>query len=106
MTAFKQQVVLIVYSSSTPLALAVCVCDAVLGIALNWGSSQAHCGDGFLLSKRHVSTDVCWGYQQPTVISTVHEVAVRAALAVWALGICGVGIKLPVATSKLLLGQP
>ena len=60
----------------------------------------------FLLSKRHVSTDVCWGYQQPTVISTVHEVAVRAALAVWALGICGVGIKLPVATSKLLLGQP
>ncbi len=32
--------------------------------------------------------------------------AVRAALAVWALGICGVGIKLPVATSKLLLGQP
>jgi hypothetical protein len=92
-------VVLIVYSCSTPLALA-------LGIALNWGSSQAHCGDGFLLSKRHVSTDVCWGYQQPTVISTVHEVAVRAALAVWALGICGVGIKLPVATSKLLLGQP
>jgi hypothetical protein len=62
MTAFKQQVVLIVYSSSTPLApettlwlaLAVCVCDAVLGIALNWGSSQAHCGDGFLLSKRHM----------------------------------------------------
>ena len=36
MTAFKQQVVLIVYSSSTPLALAVCVCDAVLGIALNY----------------------------------------------------------------------
>jgi hypothetical protein len=36
-----------------------------------------------------------------TVISTVHEVAVRAALtaspAVWALGICGVGIKLHVA---------
>ena len=86
--------VLIVYSCSTPLALALCVCDAVLGIALNWGSGQAHCGDGFLLSKRHVSTDVCWGYQQPTVISTVHEVAVRAALAVWALGICGVGIKL------------
>ncbi len=46
------------------------------------------------------------GYQQPTVISTVHEVAVRAALAVWALGICGVGIKLPAVTSKLLLGQP
>jgi hypothetical protein len=45
-------------------------------------------------------------YQQPIVISTVHEVAVRAALAVWALGICGVGIKLHVATSKLLLGQP
>jgi hypothetical protein len=38
----------------------------VLGIALNWGSSQAHCGDGFLLSKRHVSTDVCWGYQHTT----------------------------------------
>ncbi len=78
--------VLIVYSCSTPLAL--CVSDAVLGmlgIALNWGSGQAHCGDGFLLSKRHVSTDVCWGYQQPTVISPVHEVAVRAALAVWAL---------------------
>jgi hypothetical protein len=32
------------------LALALCVCDAVLGIALNWGSGQAHCGDGFLLS--------------------------------------------------------
>jgi hypothetical protein len=32
----------------------------VLGIALNWGSGQAHCGDGFLLGKRHVSTDVCW----------------------------------------------
>jgi hypothetical protein len=33
------------------------MCDAVLGIALNnWGSSQqVHCGDGFLLSKRHVS---------------------------------------------------
>jgi hypothetical protein len=46
MTAFKQQVVLIVYSSSTPLALAVCVCDAVLG-----------------------------GHQQPTAISMVHEVA-------------------------------
>jgi hypothetical protein len=92
-------VVLIVYSCSTPLALALCVCDAVLGIALNWGSGQAHCGDGFLLSKRHVSTDVC-------IISTVHEVAVRAALAVWPLGICGVGIKLPLATSKLLLGQP
>jgi hypothetical protein len=48
MTAFKQQVVLIVYSSSTPLALALCVCDAVLGIALHRGSSQEHCGDGFL----------------------------------------------------------
>jgi hypothetical protein len=52
MTAFKQQVVLIVYSSPTPLALALCICDTVLGIALNWGSSQAHCGDDFLLSNQ------------------------------------------------------
>jgi hypothetical protein len=100
MTAIKQQVVLIIYSNPTPLALALCVSDAVLGIALNWGSSQAHCGNGFLLSKRYVSTDVCWGHQQPTVISTVHEVAVGAALAVRALTICGVGIKLPVARKK------
>ncbi len=74
MTAIKQQVVLIIYSNPTPLALALCVSDVVLGIALNtlnWGSSQAHCGDGFLLCKRYVSTDVCWGHQQPTVISTV-----------------------------------
>ena len=42
MIAFKQQVVLIVYSSSTPLALALCVCDAVLDNALNRGSSQAY----------------------------------------------------------------
>jgi hypothetical protein len=46
------------------------------------------------LCKRYVSTDVCWGHQQPTVISTVHEVAVGAALAVWALRICGVTVKL------------
>jgi hypothetical protein len=110
MTAIKQQVVLIIYSNPTPLALAMCVSDAVLGIALSWGSSQAHCGDGFLLSKRYVSTDVCWGYwgrhQQPTVISTVHEVAVGAALAVRALRICGVTVKILVAISKLLLSQP
>jgi hypothetical protein len=48
MTAFKQQVVLMAYSSPTPLALALWVCDTVLGIALGWGISQAHCGDGFL----------------------------------------------------------
>jgi hypothetical protein len=60
-------------------------------------------GAGFLLSKRHVSTDVCWGHQQPTVISMVHEVAVGAALAVWVLRICGVTHKLPVAISKLLI---
>jgi hypothetical protein len=35
MTAIKQQVVLIIYSNPTPLALALCVSDAVLGIALN-----------------------------------------------------------------------
>jgi hypothetical protein len=73
---------------------------SVLGIALNRGRGQAHCCDGFLLSKWHVSTDVSWGHQQLTVISTVHEVAVGAALAVRALTICGVGIKLPVARKK------
>ncbi len=31
MTAIKQQVVLIIYSNPTPLALALCVSDAVLG---------------------------------------------------------------------------
>jgi hypothetical protein len=42
MTAIKQQVVLIIYSNPTPLALALCVSDAVLGIALNWGSIIWH----------------------------------------------------------------
>ncbi len=39
----------------------------------------------------------------------VHEVAVGAALAVWALGICGVTVKFSIDyidISKLLLGQP
>ncbi len=36
-----------------------------------WGSSQAHSGDGFLIGKGHVSTDVGWCHQQPTVISMV-----------------------------------
>jgi hypothetical protein len=35
-----------------------------------------------------------------------HEVAVGATLTVWAFRICGVTVKLPVAISKLLLGQP
>ena len=69
----------------------------MLGIALNGGSSQAYCSDGSLQSQGHVSTDVCWGDQQASVISIVHEVAVGAALAVRAIGICGVTVKLSIA---------
>jgi hypothetical protein len=57
----------------------------LVSVAPNWGSSQTHSGDGFLIiGKGHVSTDVSWSHQQPTVISMVHDVAVGAALAVWA----------------------
>ncbi len=68
-------------------------------MALDWGTSQTHSGNGFLLGKGHVSADVSRSYQQTTVISMVHEVAVGAApLAVRALGICGVTVKFSIAT--------